>query len=72
MQFTKTLVVLLPFFLGSAMAGKAKDALTEFIAGIPANRLTGFPGSAGTIYKTEDFRLDMQGVSSCRVHEMAY
>lgn len=42
--------------------GKARKALENFIDEIPKAKLTGFPSSAGTIYRNEDFRLDMQGV----------
>lgn len=42
--------------------GKATKALKEFIESIPDSKLTGFPAAAGTIYKTTEFRLDMQGV----------
>lgn len=61
----KALAVLLPIFLSPVVAmGKASDALTDFIDDIPAGRLTGLPTNPGTIYSTDDFRLDMQGVSS--------
>ena len=47
--------------------GKAKKALTEFIDAIPDAKLTGFPGSAGTIWEDPDFRFDMQGVCNLPV-----
>lgn len=60
----KALCVLLPLFLSPVMAmGKATNTLAQFIADIPASSLTNLPSSAGTLYKTSDFRLDMQGVS---------
>jgi len=46
--------------------GKATKALKEFIADIPASKLTGFPTSAGEIWSTTEFRLDMQGMTSKR------
>jgi len=42
--------------------GKNTKRVKEFIEGIPDTKLTGLPSSPGTIYKTTDFRLDMQGV----------
>ena len=42
--------------------GNAKDALIDFINAIPDGKLTGFSSSAGTIYSTTNYRLDMQGV----------
>lgn len=61
----KALIVLLPLFLSPAAAmGKASNILAEFIDEIPASSLTGLPTSGRTIYTTDDFRLDMQGVSS--------
>lgn len=42
--------------------GKASKALKEFIENIPDAKLTGFSTAPGTIYKTTEFRLDMQGV----------
>jgi len=42
--------------------GKATKALKEFIETIPDSKLVGFSAGAGTIYKTTEFRLDMQGV----------
>lgn len=42
--------------------GKATKALKAFIEDIPDAKLTGFPTVGGTIYKTTEFRLDMQGV----------
>ena len=47
--------------------GKASKALKEFIESIPDSKLTGFPAAAGTIYKTTEFRLDMQGVRNLRI-----
>lgn len=46
--------------------GKASKALKEFIEGIPDSKLTGFSTAPGTIYKTTEFRLDMQGVRGPR------
>jgi len=45
---------------------KGKKALRDFINGIPDAKLTGFQESGGTIYTDQDFRLDMQGVSSLK------
>lgn len=42
--------------------GKATKALKEFIDDIPDSKLTGFSTASGTIHKTTEFRLDMQGV----------
>lgn len=42
--------------------GKNTKRVKEFIENIPDEKLTGFVESGGTIYKDEDFRLDMQGV----------
>jgi hypothetical protein len=42
--------------------GKAKKSLTDFIKNIPDSKLTGFTESIDTIYSTNDYRLDMQGV----------
>ncbi|KAF8800115.1 hypothetical protein BYT27DRAFT_7200626 [Phlegmacium glaucopus] len=50
--------------------GKAKKYLDEFIAEIPADKLTGFPTSAGTIYKNENYRLDMQGMNKDKTHNL--
>ena len=44
--------------------GKAKKALESFINSIPDSKLTGIPTQGGTLYKDNDFRLDMQGVRS--------
>ncbi|KAM6503280.1 hypothetical protein JOM56_000223 [Amanita muscaria] len=44
--------------------GKAKKALIAFIDAIPESKLTGFPSSAGTIWNTTEFRLDMQGMTT--------
>jgi len=44
--------------------GKATKALKEFIENIPDSKLTGFSTAAGTIYKTTEFRLDMQGITT--------
>jgi len=43
--------------------GKASKALKDFIDEIPDSNLEALPPSAGTIYTTKHFRLDMQGVS---------
>jgi len=45
-----------------ASMGKATKALKEFIETIPDSKLVGFSAAAGTIYKTTEFRPDMQGV----------
>jgi len=45
------------------MAPSLKKALKAFIDEIPAAKLENFPGSAGTLYKDDNFRLDLQGVS---------
>ncbi|KAI0260084.1 hypothetical protein BC834DRAFT_902288 [Gloeopeniophorella convolvens] len=45
------------------MAPSLKKALQEFIAEIPAARLTGFPNNPGTIYNDLNFRFDMQGLT---------
>ncbi|KAI0260080.1 hypothetical protein BC834DRAFT_846332 [Gloeopeniophorella convolvens] len=45
------------------MAPSLKKALQEFIAEIPAARLTGFPNNPGTIYTDANFRFDMQGLT---------
>jgi len=42
--------------------GKNIKMVKEFIEGIPDSKLEGLPSTVGTIYKTTDFRLDMQGV----------
>lgn len=42
--------------------GQATKALDEFIAEIPASKLTGFSTVGGLIYRNTNFRLDMQGV----------
>lgn len=44
--------------------GKAKNELEEFIANIPDSKLTGFPSIETTVYKTRNFRLDMQTVTT--------
>lgn len=44
--------------------GKAKNELEEFIANIPDSKLTGFPSIETTVYKTRNFRLDMQKVTT--------
>ncbi|KAF7297606.1 hypothetical protein MKEN_01383500 [Mycena kentingensis (nom. inval.)] len=46
------------------MPGKARKALNAFLNGIPAEKLTGLPTNAGTIHKDNNFRLDMQGMST--------
>lgn len=43
--------------------GALKKKVDAFIDLIPDDKLHGFPSSAGTIWKNDDFRLDMQGVS---------
>jgi hypothetical protein len=42
--------------------GKNTKRVKAFIEDIPDDKLTGFITSGGTIYKDDDFRLDMQGV----------
>jgi hypothetical protein len=44
--------------------GKNTKRVKEFIESIPDSKLTGFSTSGGTIFKDQDFRLDMQGVRS--------
>lgn len=44
--------------------GKGKDAFEAFVDEIPDDKLTGISEGSGTIYKDDDFRLDLQGVSS--------
>ncbi|CAF9921434.1 MAG: hypothetical protein ALECFALPRED_001797 [Alectoria fallacina] len=44
--------------------GKAKNELKDFIANIPNAKLTGFPSSETTIYKTSNLRFDMQTVTT--------
>jgi len=46
--------------------GKASKALKEFIGSIPDSKLTGFSTAPGVVYKTTEFRLDMQGMTSKR------
>lgn len=46
------------------MAPSLKKALKAFIEGIPASKLEKFPSAPGTLYNDDDFRLDLQGVSS--------
>ena len=41
---------------------KAKNEIRDFIANIPDTKLTGFPSSETTVYRTRDLRLDMQTV----------
>ena len=48
--------------------GKAKNELKDFIANIPNAKLTGFPSSETTIYKTSNLRLDMQTVRTINSH----
>jgi hypothetical protein len=45
------------------MAPSLKKALKAFIDEIPAAKLENFPGSPGTLYSDDNFRLDLQGVS---------
>lgn len=42
--------------------GKNTKRVKEFIDSIPDSKLSAFPSSGGTIFKDQDFRLDMQGV----------
>ncbi|KAI1425279.1 hypothetical protein F5Y12DRAFT_714322 [Xylaria sp. FL1777] len=44
--------------------GKASKQLKIFIANIPDDKLKSFPSVAGTIYKDQNFRLDMQGLTT--------
>ncbi|KAF7297617.1 hypothetical protein MKEN_01384700 [Mycena kentingensis (nom. inval.)] len=46
------------------MPSKARKALNAFLDDIPAEKLTGLPMNAGTIHKDDDFRLDMQGMTT--------
>lgn len=43
--------------------GKGTDALIEFVDEIPDEKLSGISEIPGTIYKNDNFRLDMQGAS---------
>lgn len=43
--------------------GRGSKALAAFIDSIPDSKLKALPKTGGTIHKTVDFRLDMQGVS---------
>jgi hypothetical protein len=43
--------------------GKNTKRTKEFIESIPDSKLTAFPSNGGTIFKDQDFRIDMQGVS---------
>jgi hypothetical protein len=45
------------------MAPSLKKALKAFIDEIPVAKLENFPGSPGTLYSDDNFRLDLQGVS---------
>lgn len=49
--------------------GKAKNELKEFIENIPDAKLTGFPSSETTVYKTRNLRLDMQTVRTPIQHK---
>ncbi len=42
--------------------GKASKALKSFIEDIPDDKLTSFTDGQHTLYTSDDFRLDMQGV----------
>ena len=44
--------------------GKANKALTEFLDNIPDSKLTGISETPGTLWNDENFRLDLQGVST--------
>lgn len=46
------------------MAPSLKKALKAFIECIPASKLENFPSNAGTLFKDNDFRLDLQNVST--------
>ncbi|KAF1940272.1 hypothetical protein EJ02DRAFT_406725 [Clathrospora elynae] len=44
--------------------GKNTKKVQEFIESIPDRKLQGLPNSCGTLFKDQDFRLDMQGMTS--------
>jgi len=46
------------------MAPSLKKALKAFIDEIPVAKLENFPGSPGTLYSDDNFRLDLQGLTS--------
>lgn len=46
------------------MGGKREKTLLEFIDSIPDIRLEGFPGSEKTVFRDDNFRMDMQCVST--------
>ena len=44
--------------------GKANDALDDFIDSIPHHKLEGIPDQPGTLFKDQNYRLDVQGVTN--------
>ncbi|KAK8076917.1 hypothetical protein PG996_003087 [Apiospora saccharicola] len=44
--------------------GKNTKRVKEFIESIPDSKLAGFSKNTGLIYKDNDFRLDMQGMTT--------
>ncbi|KAF5724335.1 hypothetical protein FMUND_933 [Fusarium mundagurra] len=50
--------------------GKASKELKQFINEIPDSCLNALPDNAGTIRKTTDFRLDMQGMTTDGKHNI--
>ncbi|KAF2255933.1 hypothetical protein BU26DRAFT_12098 [Trematosphaeria pertusa] len=50
--------------------GKASKALKGFIDNIPDSDLEALPTSAGTIYSDDNFRLDMQGMTSSQEYNL--
>jgi len=56
------------YIVVSHTMGKNTKRVKEFIESIPDSKLTGLSTSGGTIFKDQDFRLDMQGV---RPHPVA-
>lgn len=52
--------------------GKALKNLQAFIDSIPNAKLSGFAGDGGLIWGDQNFRLDMQGVSSSPNPTLSY
>ncbi|KAF5963800.1 hypothetical protein FBULB1_13168 [Fusarium bulbicola] len=50
--------------------GKASKELKGFINEIPDSSLNALPSNPGTIRKTTDFRLDMQGMTTDGKHNL--
>lgn len=46
------------------MTKNRKKSLLEFIDDIPDSKLQGFPNSPTTLFRDDNFRLDMQGITS--------